>query len=172
METSMSLSLHAIAAPTLVQNLKNLGGFLTKAEENAASRNFDVAVLLQSRLAPDMLPLVRQVQMTCDHAKFTLARLGGVDAPSHPDTETTVAELQERIAKVIAFVESVPAAAVDASADREIAFKAGPMELKFQGGDYLTRWALPNFYFHLTAAYSILRHNGVPLGKRDFLGPR
>lgn len=168
----MSFTLHGAATTTFVSNLKNLSSFLTKAEASAEARKFDVAVLLQSRLAPDMLPLVRQVQMTCDHAKFTLARLGGVDAPSHPDTETTVAELQERIAKVIAFVESVPAAAVDASADREIAFKAGPMELKFHGGDYLTRWALPNFYFHLTAAYSILRHNGVPLGKRDFLGPR
>jgi uncharacterized protein len=112
------------------------------------------------------------VQMTSDHAKFTLARLGGVDAPSFPDTETTVEQLQERIAKTIAFVESVSAANVDAAVDREITFKAGPMELKFKGGEYLTRWALPNFYFHLTTAYAILRHNGVPIGKLDFLGAR
>ena len=116
-----------------------------------------------------MHPLTRQVQMTCDNAKFTMARLGGVDAPAHPDTETSVAELKERIAKTIAFVESVPAAKVDASVDREIVFKAGPMELKFSGADYLGTWGFPNFYFHLTTAYAILRHNGVVLGKRDFL---
>jgi hypothetical protein len=168
----MTFSLHAASAPQLVNNLKALSGFLAKAEENAKARNFDVAVLLQARLAPDMLPLARQVQMTSDHAKFTLARLGGVDAPSFPDTESTVAELQERIAKTIAFVESVPAANVDGAVDREIAFKAGPMELKFKGGEYLSRWALPNFYFHMTTAYAILRANGVPLGKIDFLGAR
>lgn len=168
----MTLSLHAACAPQLLQNLKALSGFITKAQDNATARGFDVNVLLQGRLAPDMHPFIRQVQMTADHAKFTLARLGGVDAPSFPDTETTVEQLQERIAKTIAFVESVPAANVDGAVDREIAFKAGPMELRFKGGEYLTRWALPNFYFHFTTAYAILRANGVPLGKLDFLGAR
>lgn len=168
----MSISLHASIFPAMLQHLKSLSGFVAKAEENATSRNFDVAVLLQARLAPDMLPLVRQIQMTCDHAKFAAARLGGVDGPVFPDTETTVAELKERIAMTIAFVESVTPAQVDAAVDREIAFKAGPMELKFKGGEYVTRWALPNFYFHLTTAYAILRAQGVPLGKLDFLGVR
>ena len=165
----MPLTLHSASAPVFVAKLKSLSSFLTKAEATATERGYDVAVLLQSRLAPDMHPLTRQVQMTCDNAKFTMARLGGVDAPAHPDTETSVAELKERIAKTIAFVESVPAAKVDASVDREIVFKAGPMELKFSGADYLGTWGFPNFYFHLTTAYAILRHNGVVLGKRDFL---
>ncbi len=165
----MSFSLHHASAPLLVAKLKALAGFLAKAEENATTRNFDVAVLLQARLAPDMAPLVRQVQMTCDHAKFTMQRLGGVDAPSFPDTETTIEELKARITATIAYVESVPATKVENAVDREIAFKAGPMELKMSGGDYLTTWALPNFFFHLTTAYAILRHNGVPLGKLDFL---
>lgn len=165
----MSFSLHAASAPLLVSKLKSLSAFLAKADESANARNFDVAVLLQARIAPDMHPLIRQVQMTCDHAKFTMMRLGAVDAPSFPDTETTLEELQTRIAATIAYVESVPAAKVDNAVDREIAFKAGPMELKMSGGDYLTTWALPNFFFHLTTAYAILRHNGVPLGKLDFL---
>lgn len=168
----MTFSLHAACAPQLLQNLKALSGFVAKAQENATARGFDVNVLLQARLAPDMHPFIRQVQMTCDHAKFAAARLGGVDAPVFPDTETTVAELQDRIAKTIAFVDSILPAQIDAAAEREIAFKAGPMELKFSGGDYVSRWALPNFYFHLVTAYSILRANGVPLGKLDFLGAR
>lgn len=165
----MSFSLHHASAPLLVSKLRALGAFLAKAEQIAAERGYDVAVLLAARLAPDMLPLVRQVQMTCDHAKFTMMRLGGVEAPSFPDTETTVAELQDRIARTIDYVESVPAVKVENAVDREIAFKAGPMELKMSGSDYLTTWALPNFFFHLTTAYAILRHNGVPLGKLDFL---
>jgi uncharacterized protein len=165
----MSFSMHHASAPLLVGKLKTLSAFLVKAEENAKARNFDPAVLLQSRLAPDMLPLLRQIQMTCDHAKFTMQRLGNVDAPSFPDTETTFEELKDRIARTIAYVESVPATNVENAVDREIAFKAGPMELKMKGGAYLTDWALPNFFFHLTTAYAILRHNGVPLGKLDFL---
>ena len=165
----MTLSLHGASAPVLVSMLTNLSGFIAKAEATASERKFDVASLLGARLAPDMANFTRQVQMTCDHAKFTLARLGSVDAPSFPDTEVTVAELQERIAKTIAFMKGVPAVNVDASADRMIAFKAGPMDLSFSGADYLHRWALPNFYFHFTTAYAILRHNGVVLGKMDFL---
>jgi uncharacterized protein len=165
----MPFTLHGAATTTLVSNLRNLSAFLTKAEASAEARKFDVAVLLQSRLAPDMAPLVRQVQFVTDHATYAMSRLGGHDRPAFPDTETTVPELKERIARAVAYVESVPAADVDASADRTITFKAGPMDLSFSGADYLTRWALPNFYFHLTAAYAILRHNGVDLGKRDFL---
>jgi len=165
----MSYSLHGTSAPVLVSMLTNLSGFIAKAEATAAERKFDVATLLGAKLAPDMASFTRQVQMTCDHAKFALARLGSVDAPSFPDTEITAAELQERIAKTIAFIQGVPSANVDASVDRMINFKAGPMELSFSGADYLTRWALPNFYFHLTTAYAILRHNGVVLGKMDFL---
>jgi hypothetical protein len=165
----MPLSLHAATAPVFVAMLKNLEGFIAKAEATAAEQRIDVATLLNAKLAPDMASFTRQVQMTCDHAKFALARLGGVEAPSFPDTEVTASELKARIAKTIAFVESVPAAPVDASAERAIAFKAGPMELSFVGADYLNRWALPNFYFHLATAYAILRASGVPLGKLDFL---
>lgn len=166
----MSFTLNGAAKGTLVSNLKNLSAFLTKAEASAQERGFDVAVLLQARLAPNMHPLARQVQMATDNATFTMARLGNKDRPAFPDTETTVAELKDRIARAIAYIESVPAVDVDASADRTITFKAGPMDLTFSGGDYLTRWGLPNFYFHVTTAYAILRHNGVDLGKRDFLG--
>jgi hypothetical protein len=168
----MSFSLHHASAPLLVSKLKSLNAFLDKAEATAKEHNYDVAVLLQSRLAPDMAPLVRQVQMTCDHAKFTMQRLGAVDAPSFPDTETTIEELKERIVRTIAYVESVPAAKVEGAVDREIAFKAGPMELKMQGGDYLTTWALPNFFFHLTTAGLASATNGAwplrrpPLGRR------
>ncbi|MGE3250700.1 MAG: DUF1993 family protein [Hyphomonadaceae bacterium] len=165
------MSLYAQTAPVFIGKLNSLSGFLSKAEAAAGAGGYDVAVLLNARLAPDMHPLVRQVQMTADHAKFAMARMGGVEGPSFPDTETSVAELKDRIAKTIAFVQGVPAEKIEASAGREIAFKAGPMELKMSGTDYLATWALPNFYFHLTAAYSILRHNGVSLGKLDFLRP-
>ena len=165
----MPFTLHRAASSTLVANLKSVSAFLTKAEASAQARGFDVAVLLQSRLAPTMLPLIRQVQMVTDHATFTMARLSGKERPAFPDTEVTVAELKDRIARAIAYVESVPAVDVDASEDRTIEFSAGPMKLAFSGADYLTRWALPNFYFHVTTAYAILRHNGVDLGKRDFL---
>lgn len=166
----MTLSLHRTCTSIFPAQLKALSSFLDKAEASATARGFDAAVLLQARLAPDMHPLVRQVQMTTDHAKYTFARLGGVEAPAFPDTETTIPELKARIARCIAFLEGVPASAIDGAGDRQISFKVGPtMELNFSGADYLARWALPNFYFHLTAAYMILRHNGVDVGKRDFL---
>ena len=165
----MAFTLHGASTSTLVSNLKNLSAFLTKAEASAQARGFDVAVLLGARLAPNMHPLVRQVQMATDNATFTMARLGGTDRPPFPDTETTIGELKDRIARAITYIESIPAVDVDASEDRMITFKAGPMDLSFTGGDYLTRWGLPNFYFHVTTAYAILRHNGVDLGKRDFL---
>ena len=165
----MPFTLHGAASSTLILNLKNVAAFLTKAEASAEARGFDVAVLLQSRLAPTMLPLIRQVQMVTDHATFTMARLSGKERPAFPDTETTIPELKERIQRAIVYVESIPAVDVDASEDRVIEFSAGPMKLAFAGGEYLTRWALPNFYFHVTTAYAILRHNGVDLGKRDFL---
>ncbi len=165
----MAFTLHGASTTTLISNLKNVSAFLTKAEATAEARKFDVAVLLQSRLAPDMAPLIRQVQMITDNATFTMARLSGKDRPAFPDTETTIGELKDRLARAIAYIESIPAVDVDAGEDRTITFKAGPVELSFTGGDYLTRWALPNFYFHVTTAYAILRHNGVDLGKRDFL---
>jgi hypothetical protein len=164
------MSLHRTCVSIFPPQLKALSYFLDKAEESAAARKFDVAVLLQSRLAPDMHPVVRQVQMSADHAKFTFARLGGVEAPVNPDTDATVADLKARIARTIAFLESVPASAIDGATEKQISFKVGPtMELNFSGADYLARWALPNFYFHVTTAYAILRHNGVELGKRDFM---
>jgi hypothetical protein len=153
-----------------VHTLGNLARWLDKAEASAAARNFDPVVLLGVRLAPDMLPLAKQVQIACDTAKFAVARLGGVEAPKFDDAETTLAELRERVRKTVAFVQTVPAAQVDGSEEREITVprRAGPLVLK--GEAYLKHYALPNFFFHVTTTYALLRHNGVELGKSDYLG--
>lgn len=161
--------MHAFSAPTFVRLLKNLSAMLTKAEAHAKAKNFDPSVLLNDRLAPDMFTLIRQVQIASDHAKGAMARLAGHAPEAIEDKETTIAELQARIAKVIGIVESYTEAQLEGSDKREITIKIPNAELKFSGIDYLNTWALPNFYFHVTMAYAILRHNGVELGKRDFL---
>jgi uncharacterized protein len=168
--SAMSLSMHSTSVPVFVRALGNLSGWLDKAEASARARNFDPAVLLGVRLAPDMLPLARQVQIACDTAKFAVARLAGVEAPKFDDTEATLDELRERVRETVAFVQSVPAARVDGSEEREITVprRAGPLLL--QGETYLKNYALPNFFFHVTTAYALLRHNGVELGKSDYLG--
>jgi hypothetical protein len=169
----MTISMHSASVPTFHTMLGNLSAWLDKAAAHAEARGFDVQVLLQSRLAPDMLPLLRQVQIACDAAKFGVARLAAVDAPRFDDTEASLAELQERIEATLAFLRSVPAEQVDGSEERPISVPLRNREpMSFRGEAYLKHFALPNFFFHVTTAYAILRHNGVPLGKADFLGNR
>ena len=167
----MSITMHSASVPVFVRMLKNLSAILDKAEQHAESRKFDVAVLLGSRLAPDMLPFTRQVLIACDSAKFAVSRLSGVDAPSFPDTEKTIAELKERIAKTIEYVQSIPPEKLNGTEDKPVSVPIrGTEPLQYTGESYLKHHALPNFYFHVTTAYDLLRHNGVQLGKADFLG--
>ena len=163
------LSMHAVSAPVFVRMLNNLYSILTNAEKQAKAKGYDPAVLLSARLAPDMFALPRQVQIATDHAKGCVARLAGHQVEAIEDTETTFAELQARIKKVIGIVESYKPEQLEGSETREITIKIPNMELKFSGLDYVNQWAMPNFYFHLTMAYAILRHNGIELGKKDFL---
>jgi hypothetical protein len=149
--------------------LSNLSAILSKAEQQAKAKSYDPAVLLSARLAPDMLPLTRQVQIATDQAKGCVARLAGHPPEVMEDTETTIAELQTRIKKVIAIVEGYKPEQLEGAETREISIKIPDSELKFSGIDYVNHWAMPNFYFHATTAYAILRHNGIELGKRDFL---
>ncbi len=166
----MTCSLHAVSVPVFSRMLGNLSKLLDKAASDAEARKFEPSVLLESRLYPDMFPLLKQVQLACDFAKGAAARLAGVPVPAFPDEEKTVAELKYRIAKVIAFVESVSKNDVDAGADRDVTIKMRDRSVEMKGLDYLNNVAMPNFYFHATTAYAILRHNGVAVGKRDFVG--
>jgi hypothetical protein len=163
------VSMHAFSAPTFTRMLRNLSAMLAKAEAHAKAKSYDPAVLLNARLAPDMLTLTKQVQIATDHAKGTMARLAGHVPETIEDKETSIAELQARIAKVVAIVEGYTEAQLEGADKRDISIKIPNQELKFSGIDYLNTWALPNFYFHITTAYAILRHNGVELGKREFL---
>jgi hypothetical protein len=159
------------SVPTFVIGLNALSGVLEKAETFATSKKIDAAVLPGMRLACDMFPLARQVQVATDLAKKGSARLAGVEAPAYEDNETTIAQLRARVAKTVAFLKSLDAKKIDAAADREITFPLGPTNQgHMKGDDYLNHFVLPNFYFHLTAAYAILRHAGVDIGKRDYLG--
>jgi hypothetical protein len=160
-----------VAIPTLEIGLNALAAILDKADAYAAAKKIDPAVLLASRLAPDMFALTRQIQVVTDQAKNGSARLAGVEPPRFEDNETTLEQLKARIAKTLAFLKTLDAAKIDASTEREITFPLGPTNKgHMNGADYLTHFVLPNFYFHLSAAYAILRHNGVEVGKRDFLG--
>ncbi len=163
------LSMHAITAPIFIARLKSLSAILSKAEQHAKAKGYDPAVLLNARLAPDMLHLTRQVQIATDHAKGCMARLAGHAPEPIPDTDATFADLQARIAKVIGIVEGYNEAQLVGAETRDITVKIPNSELKFSGLDYVNQWAMPNFYFHITTAYAILRHNGIELGKRDFL---
>ena len=166
----MKISMYAATIPLFKHNLQSLAKVLKKGEAHATSAEFGPAVLLGSRLFPDMYDLTRQVQIATDQAKGSAARLSGTEIPKFEDNETTFAELDARISKTIAFLDSISANQIDGSEERDIVLHAGPMTLNFKGLDYLTTWVYPNFYFHLTTAYNILRHNGVVLSKRDFLG--
>jgi hypothetical protein len=159
------------SALVFTHNLKNLSKLLKKAAADCKIRGYDPSVLLNTRLAPDMFPLVKQVQVATDNAKGCCARLTGVANPVFEDDETTFPELQDRIKRVLAFIRSLKAAQFEGSDSRQVEMKTPVGNLGFNGADYLNGWALPNFYFHYTAAYSLMRHNGVQLGKLDFLGP-
>jgi hypothetical protein len=150
--------------------LNNLSAFLTKAEAHAAARKIDPSVLLQSRLFPDMFPLTKQVQIACDFAKGAAGRLAGVEMPKYDDNETTFEQLRARIEKTLAFVDTCKAAQFEGSETRSISLTLGGKNYSFSGLDYLNHMVFPNFYFHVTTAYNILRHNGVELGKADFVG--
>lgn len=166
----MAMSMHTASVPVFQHMLRNLGHLLDKAEANAGARNFDPTVLASCRLAPDMLPFTRQVLIACDAAKNGVARLSGVEAPKFEDNESTFPELKARIQKTLDYLATVPADKVDGSEDKEITFPVGRDKTRtMKGQAYLTQWALPNFFFHVTTAYNILRHNGVDLGKSDYL---
>jgi hypothetical protein len=156
--------------PGYTHALRSLSAILTKAEAHCEKRKIDPNALLAARLFPDMLNFTRNVLVACDTAKGLAARLSQTDNPGYEDNETTFAELQARIAKTIVFMESVSDAAFEGAEDRQIVMKFGPEERTFIGSAYFTGFANPNFYFHMTTAYDILRHNGVKIGKRDFLG--
>ena len=168
----MTLSMYQASVPLFTRMLTNLAAILSKAEAHATARKIDPAVLLGSRLFPDMLPLTRQVQLAADFAKNTTARLAGVEIVKFADEETSLPELQQRIAKTLDYVKGFKPSQIDGSEDREITLPIGGDSWTFKGQDFLLHFGLPNFYFHVTTAYDILRHSGVEIGKRDFLGPR
>lgn len=150
--------------------LRNVDGWLDKAAAHAAAKKFEAEVLLQARLAPDMFPLLRQIQTACDTAKFAVARTTGKEAPSHPDTEQTIADVRKRIATVVAYLESYRAADFDGIEDRRVALPRWEGK-SMSALEYFVEHATPNFYFHAAMTYALLRNNGVEVGKRDFLGP-
>jgi uncharacterized protein len=164
------MSLHAASVPVFAQHLAALSNILRKAEAHAAARKVSDETMLGLRLAPDMFTLARQVQIACDFAKNTAGRLAGQELPRFADEEKSFAELQARIEKTKAYVEGLPAAAFAGAEGRDISFPIGGKPMSLRGDIYLNHFALPNFYFHATAAYAILRGNGVDLGKGDFMG--
>ena len=166
----MQISMYRASVPVLARALRNLAAVLRKGEAHAAARSLDPAVLLGYRLAPDMFTLTRQVQIASDTAKGCVARLAGAEVPSYPDDETTFPQLLARIDRTLAFIESFQPAQVDGSEDRTVTLKMRTGEMNFQGLQYLLEFVLPNVYFHATTAYAILRHCGVELGKKDYLG--
>jgi len=167
----MTLSMSQASVPVFIQGLTGLAGVLDKAAAHVEARKLDPAALLQARLYPDMFPFTRQVQIAADFAKGACARLAGAEFPTYEDTEASFEELKARVEKTIAFLRTLPAAAIDGSEDRDIPLVRRGETTLHKGQAYLLAQAMPNFYFHLTTAYAILRHNGVELGKRDFLGP-
>lgn len=166
----MSLDMYQASIPVFVRMLGNLSAILEKAEAHADAKKIDKAVFVNGRLAPDMYPLSRQVQIATDMVKGCAARLAGMEVPSYEDNETTFAELQARITKTVSFLKSVPEELINGSEGREVTLKIRGKEIGFAGQPYLLHFVLPNFYFHVTTAYDILRHYGVELGKMDFVG--
>jgi len=166
----MTLSMFQAAVPPSLQTMGALSGVLAKAAAHCEARKIDPAVLLGSRLYPDMFALARQIQVAADFAKGGCARLADVPAPKFEDSETTFAELQARLDRTAEFIRTLAPAQIDGSEAREIVIKVAGQEMRFQGQPYLLHFVLPNLYFHATAAYAILRHNGVEIGKRDFMG--
>jgi hypothetical protein len=166
----MSLSMHCTSIPYFVRALNNLSVILKKGAAHAREHDIDPSIFFAGRLFPDMFPLSRQVQIACDVSKGAAARISGIQAPSFEDNESSFEELLARISKTIEFLNSLPADKINGTEAKEIKFQAGPYELDFTGATYLSMWALPNIYFHVTTAYNILRHNGVALAKLDYVG--
>jgi hypothetical protein len=166
----MSLTMYQASVPTYLQYLGSLSKVLEKAAAHAEAKKIDPNALLHARLFPDMFPLIKQVQVACDHAKGGTARITGTEPPSFPDTETTFSELQARIAKTIEFVKSFKVEQFEGSEERDIELNIRGTKIPLKGHAFLLQFSLPNFYFHTTTAYNILRHNGIELGKRDFMG--
>jgi hypothetical protein len=167
----MSISMHSASVPIFARMLGNLTRWLDKAEAHAQARKFDPAVYLSARLAPDMLPFTNQVQIACDAIKFGVARLSGVEAPKFADEEASLADLRARIRKTLDFIESVPASKIDGTEDKDVVVPRRDGSMTLKGEAYLKHFVLPNFFFHVTTAYALLRHFGVELGKADYLGP-
>ena len=166
----MALSMYTASVPVFQHMLRNLSHILDKADANAQARKFDPAVLMTARLAPDMLPFTRQVLIACDAAKNGVGRISGVEAPKFEDNEASIAELKARIGKTLDYLATVPASALDGTEDKEVTFPVGRDKTRTMTAQaYLLTWTLPNFFFHITTAYAILRHNGVDLGKTDYL---
>jgi uncharacterized protein len=166
----MSINLYDVSIPVLIRGLGNLAVLIEKAAEHAAAKKIDPVVLAQVRLYPDMFPLARQVQITCDTAKGAAARLAGVEIPKHEDNEVNLADLKYRIAKTLDFLKSISAEKFSGAETRTIEIKLPNRTLTFTGLEYLNHFVLPNFYFHETVTYALLRHNGIEIGKGDYLG--
>jgi hypothetical protein len=166
----MTISMYQASAPRLINSMRNLSAILDKTQIYIDTKKIDPAALLQFRLFPDMLNLTRQIQIASDTAKGVVARLAGVDIPAYEDKETSVAELQARIAKTIAFIEGFTPAQIDGTEHKAIVTKRGDKETHYTGMQFLLGHAIPNVYFHVSIAFAILRHNGVEIGKRDYLG--
>lgn len=166
----MTISMYLASAPRLINTLRNLSAILQKAQLHMDAKKIDPAALLQYRLYPDMLNMTRQVQIASDTAKGVVARLAGVDIPAYEDTETSIPELQARITKTIAFIEGFTPAQLDGTEEKAIVTKRGDKETHYTGMQFLLGHAIPNVYFHISMVYAILRHNGVEIGKRDYLG--
>jgi hypothetical protein len=165
----MKISMYTMSVETFLPNLATLSKLLDKGVEHAAAKKFESTVLVNARLAPDMLPLSRQIQIACDMAKNGSARLAGQEAPRFEDNESTMDELIKRVARTSEYLKTIPASAIDGSEDRDIKVPLRDRTLELKGLAFLKSWALPNFYFHIVTTYDILRHNGVEIGKRDFL---
>lgn len=166
----MTISMYEASVPAFIHSLGSLKAILQKGAAHAEVRKFDPAVLVNSRLFPDMLALARQVQIASDAAKGAAARLSGTEPPKFEDTETTIPELLARVEKTVDYLKGFKPAQIDGSEDRNIVLKSPRGDLSFTGLAFLRHWALPNFYFHVTTAYNLLRHNGVEIGKADYLG--
>ena len=166
----MTISMYQASVPRFVNILGNLANILDKAQAYVDAKKLDPAALTSYRLFPDMLPMTKQVQIACDTSKGVVARLAGMEIPVYEDNEKTLADMKARIARTVAFIQTVTPAQIDGSEDKEIVIKRGDKETRYKGMQFLLGHALPNFYFHVTTTYNILRHNGVDIGKRDFLG--
>ncbi len=166
----MSLTMYQASIPAFIRMLDNLSTILDKAAAHAEAKKIAPAIFINARLTPDMFPLSRQVQIATDMVKGCAARLAGIEVPSYEDNEATFAELQARVAKTVSFLQSIEASQIDGSEERDITVKFGSREFKFLGQAYLVDFVIPNFHFHLTCTYAILRHNGVDIGKMDYIG--